>query len=189
MMIHPTIPVLFVIEDRSPSLNSLVSYLASTQHVRPTIEAQLPGNLEPYDVVVTADTARFADACDRLQGFVAAGGGWLGLTRSQQESLPQLFGAQPGPVKPAVELRVLFQDHQHPMARRLPEAVYLPGQYQALEQNAGGTEVVLYADWHYGHGPVLVERQVEDGRVACTTLQAFDTPALQRDRCTGCCAI
>jgi hypothetical protein len=38
----------------------------------------------------------------------------------------------------------------------------------------------LYADWRYEHRAVLTTRNVGDGRVACTTLQAYDHPAFQQ---------
>ncbi|NIO10899.1 MAG: hypothetical protein GTO40_23990, partial [Deltaproteobacteria bacterium] len=66
------------------------------------------------------------------------------------------------------------------MAIRLPDAVYVRGRYQSLDKTAADSEVVLYADWRYQHRPLLVNRSVGDGRVACTTLQAYNNPAVQQ---------
>jgi predicted dehydrogenase len=66
------------------------------------------------------------------------------------------------------------------MATRLPDAFYVSGLYQSLLKTAEDTEVILYADWRYRHSPVLVNRPIGDGQVACTTLQAYDDPVFQQ---------
>ena len=52
--------------------------------------------------------------------------------------------------------------------------------FQGLEIIADDVETILYADWHYTHHPVLVKRPAGEGFVACTTLQAYDNPCLQK---------
>jgi len=180
MIIHSPISVLFLVKDGDPSLRPFLSYLQSIRHIQLTLKPQLPHDLSHYDVVVTTDTASFVDDCDHLRDFVHSGGGWLGLVHRSDRPLPQVFGAQPTQVGPSTELRVLFQNTNHPMARRLPDAIYVKGRYQSLERSAEDTEIILYADWHYRHSPVLVSRSLGDGHVACTTLQAYGDPAFQQ---------
>ena len=180
MIIHPPLSALIVVDDEDSSLQPFFSYLESFHHIQLSVQSRLPQDLGPYDVVVTADTAAQGDDFEPLKQFVQAGGGWLGLVSLSNKPLPQLFGAQPGPLGPATELRVLFQDKQHPMAQRMSDAFYMKGHYQALEKTAEDTEIILYADWHYEHSPVLVNRQVGDGHVSSTTLQAYDDPAFQQ---------
>jgi predicted dehydrogenase len=180
MIIHPTTSVLFVVGNDDSSLQPLLSYLQNIGHLKLTIEPQMVKDLSPYDVVVTENTAAFARDNEQLTQFVHGGGGWLGLVRLSDKALPQLFGAQPNPLGPEAELRVLFKNKDHPLAIRLPEAIYLKGCYQPLDKTSEDTETVLYADWHYQHSPVLVSRTAGEGHVACTTLQAYDDPAFQQ---------
>ncbi len=180
MIIHPQTAVLFVVDFDILSLQPLFSYLQNIQHIKLAMKPEVPADLHEYDVIVTGTTARFANDYEQLGQFVLAGGGWLGLVQLSEESLPQLFGAQPNLVGPEVELRVLFQNRNHPLASRLPDAIYLQGCYQSLDKTAEDTEVILYADWHYQQSPVLVNRSVGNGQVACTTLQAYDNPAFQQ---------
>lgn len=149
-------------------------------HVQLTRMSHLLADLTPYDVLITKQPPTDAEALDRIAAYVCKGGGWLLLVDLADQLLPSLCGVQAGPIGPKAELRVLFHDPQHPLAIRLPDAVYLRGRYHALEKSAKETEIILYADWHYGHSPVLAHRHVDAGQVACTTLQADDDPALQQ---------
>ena len=180
MIIHPQTRVLFVVDSDAPSLQSLLSYLGTMQHIELARENQIPQNVDHYDVVVTASPAIFAAYTDRLTEFVQAGGGWLGLVQLSEEFLPPLFGVQPSPVGPEAELRVLFQQHDHPLATRLSNPLYLKGRYQALRETSEDVEVILYADWHFQHSAVLTSRPAGKGHVACTTLQAHNDPAFQQ---------
>lgn len=180
MIVHPPLSVLFLAEEHAPVLQSFPSYLQSIPHVQPTVRPELPRNLSRYDVVVTADTAASLDNAEHLTQFVRSGGGWLGLVKRSAEPLPELLGVQPHPAGPTAELRVFFRDKSHPMAARLPDAIYVKGHHQSLERTAEDTEIMLCADWRYQHSPVLVTRPVGDGRVACTTLRAFDHPLFQQ---------
>ncbi|MDH3554761.1 MAG: Gfo/Idh/MocA family oxidoreductase [Syntrophobacteria bacterium] len=180
MIIHPTTSVLFVVGDDDSSLQPLLSYLQNIGHLKLTIESQMVKDLSPYDVVVTENTAAFAGDNEQLTKFVHRGGGWLGLVKLSDKPLPQLFGAQTNPLGPEAELRVLFKNKDHPLATRLPEAIYLKGCHQPLDKTTEDTETVLYADWHYQHSPVLVRRTASEGQVACTTLHAYNDPAFQQ---------
>jgi predicted dehydrogenase len=180
MIVHPPIRILFAADKEDSSIQALLSYLGSIHHLELTLEAQLPRNLGPYDVVVTTNTASFAEDDGQLTKFVHRGGGWLGLIRLSDKALPQIFGAQPNTVGPEAELRVLFKNSNHPLAIRLADAIYLQGSYHALSMTSEESETVLYADWQYQHSPVLVYRPAGGGQVACTTLQAYDHPAFQQ---------
>ena len=180
MIVHPPTAILFVTDRDGSSLQPLLSYLQNIGHLKLTIEPQIVKDLSPYDVVVTENTAAFASDDQQLTKFVHEGGGWLGLVKHSDRPLPQLFEAQPNPLGPEAELRILFKNKDHPMATRLPKAIYLKGSYQPLDKTSEDTETVLYADWHYQHSPVLVSRTAGEGQVACTTLQAYDDPAFQQ---------
>ena len=101
------------------------------------------------------------------------------LVHLAEHKLPDIFGVRQESAGPAAELRVLFEDAGHPMAARLPDAIYLEGCYQALTKTADDTETILYADWHYTHRAVLTYRRAGEGRTACTSLQAYSDPKLQ----------
>jgi predicted dehydrogenase len=49
-----------------------------------------------------------------------------------------------------------------------------------LARTAKDSEAVLYTDWQFSHKTVLAGRQWGEGRVACTTLQDYENPGLQR---------
>ena len=180
MIIHPPISVLFIVKVEDVSLHALQSYLQSVPHLTLAVKSEIPQDLSQFDVIITAGNEVSLDVRNPLEHFVRTGGGWLELVCLSDGPQAELFGAKPTPVGPVAELRVMFQDSDHPMASRLPDAVYLNGRYQALEKTAENTETILYADWRYGHSPVLVKRAVDDGRIACTTLQDYENPVFQQ---------
>ena len=181
MLIHPSLSILAVSAGDNSLLQPFFSYLESITHVKLTVNPEIPEDLSLYDVVISTNTANLStEGGERLNRFVRAGGGWLGLVQLSEKSLPEIFGAQPRPVGPAVELRVLFHDPKHAIAQRLPDAIYLDGFYHCFEKIADDAEILLYADWHYSHSPLSILRSVGDGRIAATTLQAYENPVLQR---------
>ena len=180
MFTHPSLSILAIAAQHHPELHPFFSYLRSISHLELSVNSEIPSDLSPYDVIITADTAGFEAGCDHLNRFVAAGGGWLGLVQLSDKPLPEIFGAQTGQVGPAAELRVMFDNPNHAMAKRLPDRLYLQGVYHPLAQQADDTELILYADWHYDHSPMLLARPVGEGKVACTTLQAYRVPAFQQ---------
>ena len=180
MFTHPSLSILAIAAEHHPELRSFFSYLRSISHLELSVYSEIPSDLSPYDVIITADTAGFDEGCDPLNRFVAAGGGWLGLVQLSDKPLPEIFGAQTGQVGPAAELRVMFDNPNHAMAKRLPDRLYLQGVYHPLAHQADDTELILYADWHYDHSPMLLARPVGEGKVACTTLQAYRVPAFQQ---------
>ena len=180
MIFNPPLSILFLTEAEDVTLASFISYLRSIPHIRLSEIPQLPHDLSSYDIVITSNTRQSDAAIDRLTRFVQAGGGWQMFVNLSERSLPQILGVQQDPAGPAAELRVLFENAGHPLAVRLPDAVYLKGRYHSLRKTADDTETILYADWQYSHRSVLTHRRVGEGNVACTSLQAYSDPALQR---------
>jgi len=180
MFTHPSISILAIAAENKPELSSFFSYLRSLSHLDLIFKSEIPSDLSPYDVVITTDTAGLDAHGDHLKRFISAGGGWLGLVQLADERLPEIFGAQTGPVGPAAELRVIFDNSQHAMARRLPDAFYLKDAYHPLVPQADDTELILYVDWHFDHSPMMLVRPVGEGKVACTTLRAYSEPTFQQ---------
>jgi len=180
MIRHPSVSVLIIAAGDDSPFRPWLSYLHGVPHIELTVAPSLPADLAAFDVVVSGADAFAEGHPDGLTRFVQQGGGWMGLLGGAAKPLPELFGAQPTPAGPASELRVMFRNAEHPLACRLPDAVYLRGLYQALETTAEDTETLLYADWRYQHSAVLVSRSVGAGRVACTTLQDYGHPGFQQ---------
>lgn len=179
MIIHPTLSILCVAEKDSPCLRPFLGFLRSISHVQLELTTRLPDDLGQHDAILTSSYEAAAEGYGRLEDFVLAGGGWLALT-SPSQPLPELFGAQPGPAEPCTEVRIHFMDSPHPLATRLPDPIYVRGPYSALRVADEDTEIILCADWQYQQSPVLTARQAGQGRVACTTLQAYDEPTFQQ---------
>jgi predicted dehydrogenase len=135
---------------------------------------------EDFDVVITTGPVGTQDSHDLLGRYVEAGGGWLMFVNLSERALPPIFGVQPEPPGPQCELRVLFDRFEHPLAVRLPDAIYLQGRYHVLSQTTDDCETLLYADWHYSHKAVLSLRRIGTGWTACTTLQDYRNPGFQR---------
>ncbi len=180
MIPHPPVSILFVAEDGSYLPKSFMAYLQSMPHLKQNVAPRLPAETSNYDVVVTRVLQPEGAEAGHLEQFAKNGGGWLTLVDLSEKPLPAIFGAQPEPVGPVAELRILFENKNHPLGARLPEAFYLSGRYQALKKTDAVCEAVLYADWHYSHRPVLTHRSVGKGQVACTTLQAYGNPIFQQ---------
>jgi predicted dehydrogenase len=180
MLSHPPLSILAICEEDSSELDSFFEYLQSIPHVLLAVNSAIPADLSPFDVVITAQTGEYHQNDQHLEQYVNAGGGWLGLVRRSIRPLPDIFGVQPDEIGPAAELRVLFDDPDHPLSQRLPDAIYLDGVYQPLKTAADNSEMILYADWHYTHRPMLVARPAGEGKVACTTLQAYHHPVFQQ---------
>jgi len=180
MISHPSISVLFIIDREEAALASLLAYLRPLPHMKVSVQPHLPRDLDSYDVVISFSENMSEDNIDTITRFVDAGAGWLALVHRSEKPLPPILGVQPEPLGPPAELRVLFEDFEHPLAVRLPDAVYLKGRYQVLTKTSDDSETVLYADWHYRHKAVLTCRRRGAGRLACTTLQDYRNPGLQR---------
>lgn len=180
MIRHPSISVLVPAAGQDPALKPFLSYLESVECIRLTATPHLPEDLSPYDVILTGGEILSTGSLDSLERFVRRGGGWLGLFGGSTMSLPDLFGVRLGPPGLTAELRVMFPDPDHPLALRMPDALFVSGHVQAIEKRAEDTETLLHADWRHTHIPVLVSRAVGEGVVACTTLQAYGQPRFQQ---------
>jgi predicted dehydrogenase len=145
-----------------------------------TVRSRLPARVDPYDVVITCGAGSPNHHEPLLSTYVENGGSWLALVDKIASELPELFGVQPAEPGPEAELRVLFTDVTSPLAKRLPDAIYVAGLYQPLKPRREDVEVILYADWRYQHSPMLTRRRAGAGKAACTTLQACDHPILQQ---------
>jgi len=177
---HLQMNVLCCLSESKSNLSSLLKYLQKIPHVRTTISEKLPADLRRFQVVITETASAYHPAPKRLEQFVRSGGGWLGVVNLLELPISELFGVSSGPIGPESEIRVLFQDINQPMADRLPDAIYVKGRYHPLQILSDDVTTLLYADWRYQHRPVLVSRQVDAGRVGCTTLQDFDNSGLRQ---------
>ena len=158
MIQPPTVSILVIHQQSHSPVHSFCSYLQSIKHLTVNIKESLPKDLSTYDIVVTTDAASLADQEKKLEQFVLDGGGWLCLVNLSEYPLPKMLGTRATTVCSSSEVRVLFQDKNNPLADRLPDAFYSAGKFQGLEIIEDDTEIILYADWHYTHKPVLVKR-------------------------------
>jgi predicted dehydrogenase len=180
MFQHPSTALLFVDDDCAQGFNAVITYFDAMPHMQVDSVSQLPEDLSPWDAVVTATKqAREADV-DRLSAYVKGGGGWLGLIPLSADEVPHPFGVLAAPNGASCELRVLFDDRDHPLGRRLPEAIYVSDHYRPLEVKSEDAETILYVDWHFQHSTVLAGRSWGSGSLACTTLQNFTHPVLRQ---------
>lgn len=180
MMPHSPISALLVVADGFSLPHSFPAYLKSIPHLKLSVASRLPAEISNYDVVVTRNLPNQPAESEHLRRFVENGGSWLILVHLSEKPLPPIFGVQPELLGPAAELRILFETKTHPLATRLPGAIYLPGRYQALRKIDESCETILYTDWHYQHQPVLTHRWFGKGQAACTTLQAYENPMFQQ---------
>jgi predicted dehydrogenase len=149
-------------------------------HVSITRTDELPQDMSRFHVIITAADRGGESTDPTITEFVRRGGGWFCLGHGANRAVPPAFGVRLTRVEPAGELRVMFADTDHPLARRMPASFYVPGPYQSLLPDADDSTVLMYADWHYRHMPVLTARKIDRGLVACTTLQCFDVSCFQQ---------
>jgi len=180
MYTHSTTSVLLVEDGNRHSIQALLEFLGEIPHLNLALHPRLPGDLSKWDVVISAVEQLSGAEVDRLTSFVNAGGGWLNCIQPSTVEIPDLFGARPEPAGPFGELRVLFDDRDHPLSVRLPDAIYVKGVYHPIRLKSDNAEMILYTDWHYQHSAVLVGRRFGDGTAACTTLLDFDHPILSQ---------
>ena len=178
MYSHSPTSVLLVDDGSLENIRTLAAYLRAIPHLRLEDSPQVPGDLSPWDAVVTAVEALSGPVVERLTAWVRAGKGWLHIIGRNVGEAPALFGAQPEPVGPLCELRVQFDNRNHPLSVRLPQAIFIKEYYHPLALKSDAVEMMMYADWRYQHSAVLVLRKLGDGAVACTTLQNFGHPVL-----------
>jgi len=180
-MIHKTaVSVLLITENEDAALTHFIRFLNSMPHVRLSVQPQLPQDLNAYPIVVTAGVRNSTDDVEHLARHLRTGGAWLKTINSSDDALPDLFGVQPESLGSAVELRVLFDNADHPLALRLPEAIYLNDCRRVLTRTAADAETILYADWHCRRRPVLTHRRVGAGSALCTALPDCFDPGFGR---------
>ena len=180
MLNHPALSLLFALSDKCSKLDPLFDYLRSMPHISMAVNDSLPSDLSGYDVIVTDQAGSSAAAAATLSEFVRRGGGWLYLAHGKELSLPAIFGARLTGVEPAAELRIIFSDAGHPLARRMPDSFYCIGPYQSILPESDSTQVLLQADWHYRRKPVLIARQADKGMLSCTSLRAYSDPCFRQ---------
>jgi len=110
MIIHPRINLLCVAPESTSVMAPFLSYLKEMPHVLLTVLNELPTELSKFQTVITAPASTFHPAPPHLEQFVRSGGGWLGIVSLSESPISDLFGVSPGPVGPASEIRVLFQN-------------------------------------------------------------------------------
>ena len=177
---HDPISILYLDPLSANELAPFWDYLATMPHVHFKHSETLPDSLSGIHVVITTGMDPVNSIEPALRSFIQAGGVWLHMVEGSVDPLPEVFGVQPGSVGPTTEVRILFTDPNNPMAERLTDAFYVSGRFQELQVKAPDTETVVYADWHYTHRAVIVQRPVGRGYAACTTLQAFEDPDVQQ---------
>lgn len=175
---HSRITVLLLDDGSVENVPGLAAYLSKIPHLRLNHSSQLAGDLSQWDVIITAVEALDPLTVDRLTAWVRSGKGWLNIIGRQVREVPALLGAQPQPAGPLCELRVLFDNRDHPLGVRLPEKIFVSGYHHPLAMRADDAEIILYADWRFQHSPVMTLRRLDDGLVACTTLRDFTQPVL-----------
>jgi predicted dehydrogenase len=175
---HPPIPVMFIDPDRNGLFDRLRMYIQAVPHLHAQIRSTIPANPVLGTVVVTAPETLSEEPIESLAIHAQDGGGWLHFVGPQTSQLPTLFGVRPGTVGPPCEMRVRFYDRNHPLAERLPDAVYVQGRFHPLAVESDDVRTILYADWHSEHYAVWVDRSVGRGTAACTTLSDIDHPAV-----------
>jgi predicted dehydrogenase len=174
MLPHLQMNILCCLSNSKSNFSSLLSYLTKMSHVQVTISEKLPMDLSEFQVIATEPASAFHPAPKQLEQFVRSGGGWLGVVCLSELPISELFGVSSDRVGPESELRVLFQNQNQPLADRLPESIYVRGRHHPLQVISHDVTTILHADWRYGRSPVLVCRQIDAGRTACTTLQDFE---------------
>lgn len=180
MDVHIPTSVLFIIDPNKDNFKSLLDYLGDISPLRVDVQLQLPADLSKWDVVVASDDVYTGETSARLAEFVTSGGGLFNFIRPETNDIPAVFGAQPETAGPQCELRVLFDQQDHPISVRLGDTIYLKAFHHPLSLIAGDAETVLYTDWHFQHKTVLVQRPYGRGVAACTTLWDFDHPEFCR---------
>ena len=175
-----TISIQFIGGTGETRLGAFKAYLHAMPHILLSESRQVPDTPPDAHLIVTFGGVDLNRVEKAVSPLVENGGAWLHIVGLSEKPLPARFGVQPGPVGASCELRILFTDHDNPMAERLADAFYVPGRFQELRVENEKTETVVYADWHYSHRAMVVRRTVGRGQMACTTLQAFDNPDVQQ---------
>jgi len=180
MYTHASLSVLFAGAHNGNPFQKIYTYLQNLPHVHLDILPDIPEEIGKWDVVITETGSYKPEWEGLLEEYLRDGGGWLHFAGPQAGRIPEQFGVQPKPEGPACELRVLFDQRDHPFSARLPDAIYVQEYFNPLEMLADDVEMVLYADWQFKHHAVLTQRPYSQGLAACSTLQDLGHPVLQQ---------
>jgi hypothetical protein len=115
---------------RIPGTADLIAYLEQTPACLTQLP-RLPDDLASYQVIVVDPFDIKVNELHRLQQFVGAGGGCLGITSTipGNRSAARIFGALPKDAALECEVRVLFTNRANRLGVRLPDAFYVSGQF------------------------------------------------------------
>jgi len=180
-MLPEKFSTLFVNNFRIEGAPGLIAYLEQTSACL-TQSPHLPGDLAAYQVIAVDPFLLESQELQRLEQYLSAGGGCLGITTStlQDKAATAVFGALPQEAGPDCEVRILFTDRDNPLGKRLPDAFYVNGRFLPLNVLDDAVEVVLYADWRYTHPSMLTCRSLGEGTAALTTIQDLNHPIFRR---------
>ncbi len=180
MITHASLSVLIAGGHGNPRFRKLYTYLNHLPHIHLDLLPDIPDEIGRWDVVIT-DTQDYKSQWEGLlEAYLRDGGGWLHFAGPQAGKVPDQFGVQTSPEGPDCELRVLFDQPGHPLSSRLPDAIYVKEYFNPLDLLADDVQMLLYADWHFDHRAVLVQRPYAQGMAACSTLQDLEHPVLQQ---------
>ena len=179
MYYQPTLPLLIVSDQ--PAFEPLLTFFHTIPGLTLASSDSLPQHLGDFAAVAIDLTMPPTDVeQERLAAFVHNGGGCLGFVDEETQAIPNLFGVRRTSCAPRGDLRVLFQQPDHPIAARLPDAFYANSPHQPLETTRDDVKTLLYADWRYSHSPVLTLAPYGAGSVACITLSDYANNFLSR---------
>ena len=169
---QPRLSLLFI--SSRPNLDPLQNFLRTVPGLALTSSENLPQNLNDFATIAVDLATPLADAeQERLAAFVQHGGGCLGFVDEETQAIPTLFGVRRTSCAPRGDLRVLFEQPDHPISARLPDAFYVSSVHQPLESTRDEVKTLLYADWRYTHSSVFTLMQHGAGLAACTTLDDY----------------
>ena len=175
--------VLFLTGEDGRFGGPLQDYLRNSQQInletRPGF--RLPADLDKFPVLVLDNPAVLSPAeQESLTAYVRRGGGCLSFAGPSTAPLPPLLGARVGPSSPPMELRLHFSRPDHPIARRLPNEIYLYDCFQPLDPADARSDPIVTTGWHYQQVALSLLREEGKGRICCTTLKAFGDPFFQQ---------
>lgn len=175
--------VLFLAGEHGRFGKPLQEYLKATRQIHMAIRstALLPEDLDDYRVLLLENPAALSpEEQEILSSYVRRGGGCLAFAGPETKSLPSLFGAQVGPARPAMELRLGFPKFDPSIFRRLPEQGCLYDSFQPLDCVDSKSVPVVTTGWHYQQAVLALVRKEGKGQVCCTTLKGFSDPFCQQ---------
>jgi predicted dehydrogenase len=169
---HPEIKVLCIARSQDVFLEPLIGYLKTIPRLRLKTASVVPDLINGFDIIVTTDPSA------SLRDFVQTGGSLIAFFNTKTVKIPRFLGVEPLNIGPSCEIRLLFENRENPLGRRLPDAFYVKGNGWKLNKTSEAAETILYADWRYTHIPMLTCSAVGDGLCAASVLTDLDHPVL-----------